>query len=235
MLLFALSIAPGLAISLYIFLKDQFNREPKLKLFICFLLGCLSILPALLLEIVGGNLVEFLWGKSIYATAILAYVVVGFSEEFSKYIMVRMYAFPKNTFDEPFDGIVYCVMVSMGFATLENIFYVFEHGFATAIMRMFLSVPAHATFAIIMGYYVGMAKFDPSRRKALIQNGLLGATFFHGTYDFFLFLGDNNQVTRFVNEGLLFIGAVASFIIAIVLSRKAIRIHLNLSQKQFQG
>jgi len=86
-----------------------------------------------------------------------------------------------------------------------------------------------------MGYYVGMAKFDPARRKILIQKGLLGATFFHGTYDFFLFLGENKQVTKIVNEGMLFVGALASFIVAIALSKKAIRLHLNLSQKQFQG
>src|SRR5436853_481905 len=81
---------------------------------------------------------------------LLAFVVIGFSEEGCKYIMLRFYADRNKAFNEPFDGIIYSVMVSMGFATLENIGYVLNYGFQTGLVRMFLSVPSHAAFAVLM-------------------------------------------------------------------------------------
>ncbi|MBP6686657.1 MAG: PrsW family intramembrane metalloprotease [Lacibacter sp.] len=233
MLLLALSIAPGIAISLYIFLKDRFNREPHLNLIVCFLLGCLSVIPALIIQIFTTKPVERLMGEGIFFTAVFAYLIVGFSEEWSKYIMLRSYAYPKKSFDEPFDGIVYSVMIGMGFATVENILYVQQHGLGTALVRMFLSVPAHATFAVLMGYFAGKAKFKPERRTFYLFTGIFWAAFFHGTYDFFLFLQGNSTVNRFLSDGLLFIGAVASFIVAVWLSKKAIKEHHDLSKNMF--
>jgi RsiW-degrading membrane proteinase PrsW (M82 family) len=83
---------------------------------------------------------------------------VALSEELSKFLVVRYFCYPQKRFDEPLDGIVYSVMVSMGFATIENVNYVFTHGYSTAFVRMFLSVPAHATFGVVMGYFIGKAK-----------------------------------------------------------------------------
>ena len=231
MLLLALAIAPGLAISLYIFFKDQYNREPRRHLVISFFLGILAAGIALLLE-------TFLLGfsgtflrESIFRTAIQAFLFVALTEEWCKYIMVRGYAFPKPEFDEPFDGIVYAVMVSMGFATIENIGYVMQHGYATAILRMFLSVPSHASFAVIMGYNMGKAKFAGPKRTAYMMKGLFWAVFWHGTYDFFLFLQDNKLVKDYISGGLLFLGALISFILAIRLSRNSIEEHIGLSKQ----
>ena len=233
MLLLALSIAPGIAISLYIFLKDQFNREPKLKLIICFILGCLSVIPAIIFQVLTTKPTDIYFQKGILYTAFFAYVIVALSEELSKFIMLRFYAFPKKSFDEPYDGIVYSVMVGMGFATVENIGYVYEHGINTALVRMFLSVPAHATFAVLMGYFVGKAKFIPEKKFSYLALGLFWATFFHGTYDFLLFLQGDDLVNKYVSDGLLFAGAVASFIVALRLSRKAIREHIGTSKQMY--
>ncbi len=235
MLLFALSIAPGIAISMYIFLKDKFNKEPKLNLIVCFLLGCLSILPALFIQIFTTKPVEKLMGEGIVFTAFFSYVIVAMSEEGSKYIMLRYYAFPKKSFDEPFDGIVYSVMTGMGFATVENIRYVMQHGMGTAFLRMFLSVPAHATFAILMGYFVGKAKFLPGRRSLYLFLGFFWAVFFHGTFDFFLFLQQTAEIKKFTGDGVLFLGAVASFIVGIRYSKKAIKEHVNTSKEMFSN
>jgi protease PrsW len=233
MLLLALSIAPGIAISLYIFLKDRFNREPHLNLLICFFLGCLSIIPAIIIQLLTSGPVENLMSESILYTAAFAYIIVGLSEEWSKYIMLRAYAFPRKSFDEPFDGIVYSVMIGMGFATVENILYVQQHGLGTAVVRMFLSVPAHAAFAVLMGYFAGKAKFKPERRRFYLFTGIFWAAFFHGTYDFFLFLQGNAAVNKYLSDTLLFLGAVASFVFAIWLSRKAIKEHHTTSKNMF--
>jgi RsiW-degrading membrane proteinase PrsW (M82 family) len=233
MLLLSLSIAPGIAISLFFLVKDRYNREPKLKLFICFLLGCLSVIPALIVQLATAGPLNRIMGESIAYTVVFAYLIVGLSEELSKYVMLRYYAYPKKSFDEPYDGIVYSVMVGMGFATVENIGYVLQHGLSTAFLRMFLSVPAHATFAILMGYFVGKAKFEPCRKKFLLASGVFWAVFFHGTFDVFLFLEQNKLLKQFIGTGLLFLGAVASLIVALVLSRKAMNIHLHTSKLMF--
>jgi RsiW-degrading membrane proteinase PrsW (M82 family) len=231
MLLLALAIAPGLAISIYFFLKDQYNREPRRHLLISFFLGILSALIAVIAETLLIDRFHIEPKRSIASAIIMAYPIVALAEEWSKYIMVRLYAFPKPEFDEPFDGIVYAVMVSMGFATVENIAYVMQTGYGTAILRMFLSVPAHASFAIIMGYYLGKAKFGGNRRTLLLMTGLFWAVFWHGTYDLFLFLQENEMVNLYVSDGLLFSGAILSFLLAIRLSAKAIREHALLSEK----
>jgi RsiW-degrading membrane proteinase PrsW (M82 family) len=230
MTLLALAIAPGLAICIYIFLKDIYNKEPKRLLIASFLLGILSIIPPYFIET---NLQPF-FNNSLLSTGIFAYVVVAFSEEFSKFIVLRYYCYTRRSFDEPLDGIVYSVMISMGFATLENINYVLIHGYSTAFIRMFLSVPAHATFAVLMGYFAGKAKFDSSNSFRFLLTGLLLAVFFHGTFDFFLFLQNNEMVNEYVSDGLLFAGAIVSFVVAIRLSRKHIKLHQGISKYLFE-
>ena len=234
MVLLALSIAPGIAISLYIFFKDEYNREPRKHVIISFFLGMLSALMAGVIEATALALTGDNGADSIAFTALKAFLIVGFTEEWCKYLMVKKYAFRKPEFDEPFDGIVYAVMVSMGFATLENILYVMEHGLATAIVRMFLSVPAHASFAVLMGYYLGMARFRHIEKGWYLLRGVLAATFFHGCFDFFLFLQENKMIAEHVSQLLLFGGAIASYVLAVKLSRKAIRVHMQTS-RQWHG
>jgi protease PrsW len=229
MTLLALAIAPGLAICIYIFLKDIYNKEPKRLLLASFLLGVLTVIPPFFIE----RNTQIYFDSGIIHTGIFAFGIVAFSEEICKFIVLRYYCYTRKSFDEPLDGIVYSVMVSMGFATIENIGYVMQTGYDTAFVRMFLSVPAHATFAVVMGYFVGKAKFDPANSFRYLLTGLLWAVFFHGTFDFFLFLQKSQEVTPFVSDILLFAGALVSYIIAIRLSRKHIRLHQQLSKETF--
>jgi len=230
MTLLALAIAPGIAICIYIFLKDIYNKEPKLLLLASFLLGVLAIIPPVFIET---GLQQF-FGNSILHTGLYAFFVVALSEELSKFIVLRYYCYKRKKFDEPLDGIVYSVLVSMGFATIENISYVLSYGYSTAFVRMFLSVPAHATFAVVMGYFVGKAKFDPDNSLRYMITGLFWAVFFHGLFDFFIFLQKSPEVKPFISEGLLFAGAIISFYVAIRLSRKHIKLHQNLSKQMFK-
>jgi RsiW-degrading membrane proteinase PrsW (M82 family) len=235
LLLFALSVAPGIAISLFIFLRDRYNREPRSLLVRSFLLGLVSAGIAMVLQLILLPQVQSLMGDRIGSVAVKAFFVVALTEEWSKYIMVRYYAWRKPAFDEPLDGIVYTVMVGMGFATIENVGYVMQHGIGTAFLRMFLSVPAHACFAVLMGYQLGLAKFHESRKWVYLFRGLALAVLFHGLFDFFLFLQENTRVTDHVSTLVLFLGALASFIIALNLSNRAIRSHTELSRKMHGG
>ncbi len=231
----AIAVAPGLAICLYIFYTDLYNREPKSNLIISFILGCAAILPAIWFERTFASTLD----GTVYGVAVFSYAIVAFSEEISKFLGLRLYSYNQRSFDEPLDGIVYGVVVSMGFATVENVKYVLEYaqvgrGMEVGIQRMFLSVPAHATFGVIMGYFVGKAKFTPQKSTLLMLLGIIGAIFFHGTYDFFLFLDSYSKVGQQTADGLLIGGAVISFIVAITLSRKLFRRHRLISQKMFK-
>lgn len=234
MILLALSLAPAFAIICYILAKDKYNREPFKNLFVSFLLGALSTIPAVILQLLLTETVTTLaLGKGILYYAVFAFGAVGFSEEGSKLFMLRSYAFRQKAFDEPLDGIIYGVMVGMGFATVENIMYVYQYGIGTAITRMFLSVPAHGCFGVIMGYYVGLAKFNLDRKRSLISRGFLLAVLFHGAFDFFLFLESASQGTL-LPTGVLTMGAIFSFYLAIRFSRRAIKLHQELSRIEFE-
>ena len=230
MTLLALAIAPGLAICIYIFLKDIYNKEPKRILLASFLLGVLTIIPPYFIE----NAFKPIFDNSILHTGIYAFLVVALSEELSKFFILRTYCYTRKSFDEPLDGIVYSVMVSMGFATIENINYVLIYGYDAAFIRMFLSVPAHATFAVVMGYFVGKAKFDGKSSFRYMLTGIACAVLFHGAFDFFIFLQESPEIEPYVSDGLLFAGGIISYIIAIRLSRKFIKLHQQLSKQTFK-
>jgi len=230
----ALAIAPGLAISIFIFHRDAYNREPKLNLIMSFMWGVISVIPAFYIE----RYFSGTFGSSIVGVALQAFIVIALTEEFCKFAGLRLYAYRQKSFDEPLDGIVYSVMVSMGFATLENIFYVTTYarigqGYQVALLRMFLSVPAHATFGVLMGYFVGRAKFNPAKRNRLMLAGLLWAVLFHGLYDTFLFWQLSPELEPYVSDLLLFAGAIVSFIVALRMSWKLIFKHRLLSQRTF--
>ena len=221
MSLLLLAVAPAMVIILYIYFKDKFEKEPIQLLFKNFLLGATaSILITFILGLVALYILPVHDTKSFYKQFVKAFIAVALVEEFSKYVIVRFYAQRNKEFNEPFDGIVYAVLVSMGFATLENVLYTFQHGAGVGLLRAFTAVPAHATFAILMGYYMGKAKFSVNKRQLNLL-GLFVATLFHGAYDFFLFID-------FV-PGIA-IGALISLILGIVLSRKAIKRHQDISE-----
>lgn len=214
--LLLLTVAPVMVIIIYIYFHDKYEKEPTGLLIISFLFGAIiSILIVSVLYLFTGRLIPITDEFSVWQQFIQAFLVVALVEEFSKYIIVKYYAQPKKAFNEPYDGIIYAIMVSMGFACTENIMYVMEGGYETAVLRAFSAVPAHATFGILMGYYMGKAKFSNSRLK-LNMAGLFLAVLFHGAYDFFLFI-------RFIPG--ISIGAFISLIIGAVLSRKAIKRH----------
>ncbi len=216
--LFNLALAPIVAILVFIYVKDKYEREPLGLLVGCFFLGVLSVLPAIMLEKLaqkaGINV-----SNNTFITFIYAFLVVGLSEEFSKFLVIRFVVFKNKDFNEPFDGIVYCVVVSMGFAAIENVLYVMQGGVGVALMRMFTAVPAHALFGIFMGYFIGKAKFSNKKGWYLFL-GLLIAVAIHGLYDFFLFQMDFVYL-KFAILPLL--------IAALFISLKAIKIRVSNS------
>ena len=147
MSLLTLAIAPVIVIIFYVYIRDKFEKEPKKLLFYTFLIGAIaSVLISTILYSISNFFLPKAQEFSVFDQFLKAFFVVALIEEFSKYVIVRYYNQPKKAFNEPFDGIIYAVMVSMGFAFIENIFYVLDGGISVAILRAFTAVPAHATF-----------------------------------------------------------------------------------------
>jgi RsiW-degrading membrane proteinase PrsW (M82 family) len=222
--LLAIATAPGVAIGVYIYLKDKHEREPIALLVRAFMFGAVGVVITLLVSIPINSVIS-INEQNLSEQAVHAFLIVALVEEFSKFIFVRGILYRNANFNEPFDGIVYSVMVGMGFATLENIMLVVQGGFSVGILRMFTAVPAHAGFAVLMGYFLGKAKFE--HRKGYYSLYALGvATVFHGAYDYCLFVS--------YLPGIFF-GALASLTVAIILSRRAIHLHQLASPFKYPG
>lgn len=183
--LLLLALAPCLFLLWYFYHRDKYEPEPKKKIIKIFLLGAVMVIPAGLLEIGIGSGIDAIAGGIPHAF-IMSFFVIAPIEELLKYFTVKQWIYRSLEFDEVMDGIVYTVAASLGFATVENILYVLQHGIPVAIARAFLAVPGHAFFGVLMGYYIGMAKFNKEKESRLLFKGILLAVFFHGLYDFLL-------------------------------------------------
>ena len=217
--LLILALSPGLVIILYIYLQDIHEPEPISQLAIGFGYGILSMLLATGVTYLIYKNIHF-DRESFSDMAIKAFIIVAVVEEGSKFLFIRGILYRNKNFNEPFDGIIYSVMVGMGFALTENIIYVFNGDGGTAIVRMFSAVPAHALFAVLMGYFLGIAKLENKHTGLYSFAAIVVATLAHGIYDYFLFIS-------FVPG--LWIGAAVSLIICYFISRKAIKIHQDSS------
>lgn len=185
--LLILAVAPGFFILWYIYNKDKYEREPKGLIVATFFIGVGVAVPAGLIEYF------FEWATGMPMTGnmlgafIGSFLVVAPVEEVAKFLSVRLKAYNAPSFNEVMDGIVYSVAGALGFATIENVFYVFEYGTATGIFRALFSVPLHALCGGIIGYYLGMNKVHKGEKKYFLAAGLMIAILFHGAYDFVLF------------------------------------------------
>lgn len=176
----------------YIYHKDKKSPEPTGQLAKAFLWGILSVPLSFCISIPLGLIGVY----SVEATSILGSISTAFlgaaiPEEIAKFIMLWLLLRKNPYFDEKMDGIVYAVCVSLGFAALENIMYLFSNAesyLSVGIARAIFAVPGHFCFGILMGYYYSLAKFypkTPKKNKALI---LVGPIIVHGLYDSILFI-----------------------------------------------
>ncbi|MBP1933484.1 glutamic-type intramembrane protease PrsW [Ammoniphilus resinae] len=176
------SIAPGIALLSYFYLKDKYQTEPLHLVIKTFVSGILLVFPVMVLQFGLQEEIQFnVIGKSFF--------VSGLIEEFFKWFVVYYLVYKHVEFDEPYDGIVYSVGVSLGFATLENFFYLYSYGIETALLRALLPVSSHALFGVTMGYYLGKGKFHENRaaQRRFLLCSLIIPVLLHGFYDFFIY------------------------------------------------
>ena len=194
-------VLPGLAWLWLIYRTDHYEPEPKRWVALTFGLGVFSILPAFGLERLAEVAYPYLGAiETASATSvgqpvdpwplvIASFLFIGPAEELCKFLTVRLVMFRHREFDEPLDGIIYSSAAALGFASLENIFYVVDLSDGVHLrwgllgVRAFLALPGHVLFAAMWGSALGRHKFDPRRP---VWPSLLLAAALHGLYDFIL-------------------------------------------------
>jgi len=190
------SLAPVFIILFYIYFRDKYDREPIGLLVKSLLAGMLAVIPIIFLERLLMGIMPPL-GKAA-AAAYHAFLVAGTTEELFKFLALYLLIWRNPNFNEKFDGIVYAVFVSLGFAAVENVMYVMDGGVKIAIVRALTAVPAHAFFGITMGYYFGIAHMYTEIRKAYLLKAILIPILLHGIYDFILMVEVDWLLTLFV-------------------------------------
>ena len=187
-----LTIAPVAALLLW-FHRSDTNREPWGKVFRTFLLGVLSVVPAILvaLPLLGAGIGS---RSPLGFSFFLAFFVAALPEESAKLLVIRGYSARLASFDEPMDGLVYGAAAALGFAAFENILYVADGGISTALLRAVSAVPAHAVTGAMIGYAISSAMFVPCSR-ARTWKGWFAAVVCHGLYDFGLFAASVSDVS----------------------------------------
>ena len=179
-----ISVAPVLIIALYVYIRDRYEKEPVVCLLKALISGILIVFPVVLLE--KGLYSLFSGGSEIVNAAYNAFVVASFSEEGFKYFAFMIFFWSNRNFNEKFDGIVYAVFISLGFAAIENILYVFRGGYEVGYVRALTAVPAHALFGTVMGYHFGIARFYRAKRMMQLFLAFSMPFIWHGVYDFLL-------------------------------------------------
>lgn len=183
------AVIPAFLLLRYIYRHDTIEKEPPGLIVTLLLLGVAAALVSIVFERLGRALLDGLLdaGSPVYSIA-FAFLVVAVVEEGAKFLFLKWRSWNDPNFNYRFDGIVYAVSVSLGFAAFENIMYVMRYGLSVAVPRALLAIPGHMSFAVFMGVFYGRAKLceaagDLSGKRFNLIAGYIVAVALHGFYD----------------------------------------------------
>jgi protease PrsW len=155
------AVAPALLL-LWLVVAADARPEPPRVVWIAAGLSALIAIPVGLVEAGLQALISF-DSNSVPGLFEKALVLAGMPEEIVKVSIIAAVALRARDFDEPMDGVVYGTAVGLGFAAIENVFYVVgakSSWESVAIMRAVLSVPFHGALGAIAGAYIARARFS---------------------------------------------------------------------------
>lgn len=184
------AVIPAAFLLRYIYRSDKLDRESPQILTGLVLRGILATFGAIVTEQLGSMLLDALRIQSeILYNALMNFLVVALSEEGFKYVLLRRRTWNSPEFNCQYDGVVYAVFVSLGFALWENISYVLQFGLTTALLRAVTAVPGHACFGVFMGAFYGLARRyynfgDWERSRRCRRLAVIVPVLLHGAYDF---------------------------------------------------
>lgn len=198
--LLLLSLAPIIIIAIFIYKRDKYEKEPIKMLLLSLFMGAIIVVPIIFIELYLGKVWEAKYkGVNLMHTAAFdAFVVASTTEELFKFLAFIIIIWRNRNFNEMFDGIVYAVFISLGFAAVENVLYVFQNGMTTGILRAFTAVPLHAVCGVTMGFFLALAKFKHSKKGLNILSALIVPIGLHGFYDFIIMSQNNVLLLLFI-------------------------------------
>jgi RsiW-degrading membrane proteinase PrsW (M82 family) len=182
--LILLAVTPPMAYMSFILYMDRREPEPILVVLKVMALGALSAIPAAGIEF-GLDQFPLFQTPGLAGAALNSFIKIAPVEEAGKLGAVWWFFRKSACFNEENDGIVYVGASALGFALVENLLFVMALGFDTGLSRALTAIPLHTFTGVIMGYFVGLAKFAPARRGLLIGQGFGLAYFIHAVYDMF--------------------------------------------------
>lgn len=185
--LFLISFAPGIFWLWFFLRQDKIRPEPLRLIALTFFLGCASTIPAGLGNFFFGadSLLE---GSPNLVSVVTAMTfVVGPVEELCKFGAVRLGPYRSLYFDEPVDGLVYAFAASLGFASLENLFYVLQYGPGVMLLRAPLSTVGHLAFGSIWGHALGQYYISGGRKRSLLLSTLALSAGTHALFNVLVF------------------------------------------------
>jgi RsiW-degrading membrane proteinase PrsW (M82 family) len=200
------AIMPALFLMGYIYRIDSVEREPRGLLMKLVVGGLLSALGAMILETVLEPALDVVL-DSVSASSVISGIavatMVAVSEEGCKFFFLKRFSWNHPEFNFRFDGVVYAVFVSLGFAAIENVLYVYSYGMEVLFTRALLTVPAHMAFAVYMGMFYGRAKICDVRGqkdacRSSLRLSLLSAIAMHAFYDGTLMAGTDLSFYMFI-------------------------------------
>ena len=146
-----LAVLPAVLLMLYVYKYDTYEKEPVRLLFQLILLGVLAAFLSMILESIGQKILSLapLDSSDPRYIILFAFLVVALVEEGMKYLLMHRRVWKLKDFDYRFDGIVYAVFASLGFAAMENIMYVMGFGLSVVLSRALLAIPAHMSFSVV--------------------------------------------------------------------------------------
>lgn len=184
------AVIPAVFLMIKVYRADRMEKESGYLLRQLVIAGILSTIIALIEEKIGEWILScFVPENTLLYQIILYFVIVAIAEESSKYFFLKKRTWNNPEFNCQYDGVVYAVFVSLGFALWENINYVLSYGFSTAIVRAITAIPGHACFGVFMGVFYGLARKQHNRGKMFSSKifrifSIVLPVLLHGSYDF---------------------------------------------------
>lgn len=179
---------------LWFWLKEDLHPEPPKMIIAAFGAGMAGVFFTLAIEygiakIIQGWVMLLLWA---------------FIEEIIKYLAAKKAALSKPAFDEPFDAIVYMITAALGFAAMENIFFLYHsfslHGpelsFITGNLRFIGATLLHTATSSIVGASIAYSFFHKEKTRHNVIGGVILASILHFVFNYFIIGNNGSQMLK---------------------------------------
>lgn len=186
-IIFLVGIAPALLWLWFWLREDRLHPEPKKLIALTFVAGMASVFFAYFIE------------KGIegwVSGAMLTIVLWALTEEFLKFSAAYITAFRRKDYDEPVDALIYLITAALGFAAMENMFFIisdfidgnFLSGFITGNLRFIGASLLHVLSSATIGVFMALSFYKRSRFGKLVALvfGLALAGTIHAAFNFYL-------------------------------------------------